>query len=77
MGKEATWNINYQFPSKSLTFRPAKALPFLKYPFGQSGASLMALSASRNALKKEGSKLKHSYIYKFIKMNVKQGIGEA
>ena len=31
------------------TFKPAKALPLLKYPFGQSGASEMETSASCSA----------------------------
>ena len=34
-----------------ITLRPARALPFLKYPFAQSFARDIAFSASFNALK--------------------------
>ena len=35
------------------TFSPVKALPFLKYPFGQCAARRIADSASFNALKRK------------------------
>ena len=41
------------------TFKPPRARPFLKYPFGHSGLSVIALQASFKALEKEQSKQKN------------------